>query len=342
MIKTQINRIDRRLTKDFPFLEFFASRPPGQDVRRPTWSLFVLIVFMLITVVSPQASAAENNAGAPDAKAVELAKSIAAGLQTASNRLDEIGKREDTRQLFIAGDKDALAAHADSLVGEFDSALKLRLLLPGQYDVDRESSPPLGYASLDLLRKSETSAAPVPAEIHGFGGANAHIVLVRRAVDAEQKLIGLLHLSLSPDPFIKLTGIENDYAELNQATDKGILIMNKAGNLGSRKEQPLKADIQGTRWHIAYWKGNMAASIEIPEIVESSLNGLPLLPMLLAVIIAGTAIAGYWYFRKTRSVSGEDAVKTVEATSEIVFGGAIKAIMEGKHPGLEKLIPELP
>jgi len=322
----------------------------GIFFRRPVShmgrNMLVLAVFVLVMGAPPYslpAHAADKASGTSNSKAAELAETIAAKLQTAATRLDEISKREDIRQLFVAGDKDALAAQAETLAGEFDAALKLRLLLPGKYDLDKESKPPLGYASLDLLHKAEKATTPLPAEIHGFGGTDAHIVLVRRVVDADQKLIGLLHLSLSPEPYIKLAVVERGYAELNQATDKGALVMNKAGEKGARKGEPLKADIRGTQWYIAYWKSDsLAGSLKMPDAMPDTFDHLPLLPILLAIIVIGAAASGFWFYRRKKGGAGEDEITTVEAGPVLVYGGAIKAIMEGKHPGLEKLIPDLP
>ena len=346
MKKMQRTPIDRRLMKEY-FLPVHTGTGPEGFCILPAGNRFFLAVFLLAMVFSPclwtPVHAAEKAGGIPAAKAAELAGAITARLKSASDRLDDISQREDVRQLFVAGDKDALEAQAGTLAGEFEAAQKLRLLLPGQYAVDRESRPPLGYASLDLLRKAEQSTTSLSAEIHGFGGADAHIVLVRRVVDADQKLIGLLHLSLSPEPYIKLDGVESGYVELSQATDKGALVMNKVGDKGLRKDKPLKVDIEGTRWHINYWKSDsVTAAIKVPEVMTEHMEGLPLIPILLVVILLVLAAAGYRFYLRKRGGTGEDAVKTVEAGPEVVYGGAIKAIMEGKHPGLEKLIAEFP
>lgn len=305
--------------------------------------VFVSAVCCLLFVAAGwvEVYAAEKNEGTPNAMAAELARGIAGKIRSASKHLDDISKKDDLRQLFSAGDKAAMDAQAEALAREFDAALKLRLLLPGQYDVEPNANPPLGYASLDLLRKAEKSSNPLPAEIHAYGGPAAHIVIVRRVEDADKKLIGLLHLSLAPETYLRLTGTDAmaGYVELNQATGKGALVLNKAGEKGFRTGDPARAEIKGTRWNIAYWQGSAPGSDASSGVAPSDRGSVPFVPIIMAVVIIGMAAAGYLFYRRKKNVDG---AKTLEAPTEVVYAGAVKAIMEGKHPGLEKLIPDLP
>ena len=285
--------------------------------------------------------AAEKNGGAPEARAAKLAGDIAAKIQAASNHLGDISKNDEIRQLFRVRDQAALDAQAEALAREFKGVLKLRLLIPGQYDVEPDAKPPLGYASLDLLRKAETSLSPLPAEIFALGGPSAHIVIVRRVEDADKALIGLLHLSLAPDTYFNLAGMAG-YVELNQVTDKGTLVISKAGDNGLRTGAPARADINGSRWNIYYWQGVAPESGMLAVVAHPKMDGSPLVPILIAVIFIGIIVAGFLLYRRKIIAGGNDEIGTVKAGPVIVFAGAVKAIMEGKHPGLEKLVPDLP
>ena len=279
---------------------------PRQHAWRSVIALALLCLSMAIAG-SLSAYAAEQNAGSANAQAAQLADSVSTKLQQAFSHLDEISKKEDLRQLFIAGDKAALAAQAETLAGEFASALKLRLLLPGQYDVEQDAKPPLGYASLDLLHKAEKSTTPLSAEIHGFGGSNAHIVLVRRVEDAAHKLIGLLHLSLAPELYIQLGGAEaiKGYAELSQDTDRGALVLNVKGDTGVRKGEPVKIDIRGARWHVNYWNDSAAYAFKAPVIKLPGTDDLLSLSMLIAAVIMILAAGGYLVYRKKKKYGGK-------------------------------------
>src|SRR3990172_6173713 len=129
--------------------------------------IFVFAMFCLLYAGAGwvEAHAAEKNGGSPEAMAAKLAGEIAGKIQSASKHLGDISNNDGIRQLFRTGDQAALDAQAGALAREFDGALKLRLLLPGQYDVEPDAKPPLSYASLDLLRKAEKSSNPLPAEL---------------------------------------------------------------------------------------------------------------------------------------------------------------------------------
>jgi len=317
------------------------------SVQSPESSVFVPAVFCLLFVLAGGAeayAAAEKNADSSNSIAAKLAEDIAGKIQIVSNHLDDISKKDEIRQLFLAGDRAALDAQADALVWEFDASLKLRLLIPGQYDVEQDANPPLGYASMDLLHKAEKSSTPVPAEVHRYGGTVAHIVIIRRVEDADKKLIGLLHLSLAPETYLQLTGMESvaGYVEVSQATDKGALLLSSSGKKELRKGNPAQVDIAGTRWYVSCWQGKASNSGKLSSVALPKMDSLPLVPIMMVVLTIGVAAAGYLFYRRRKTAREEDEVKTVEAGAEVVYAGAVKAIMEGKHPGLEKLIPDLP
>jgi phosphomannomutase/phosphoglucomutase len=309
-------------------------------------SVIVSAMFCLLCVVTgwTEAYAEENHADSPNYMTAKLAGDMAGKIQVAAKHLDVISKKGELRQLFIAGDRAALDAQAGALASEFDAALKLRLLIPGQYDVELDANPFLGYASLDLLRKAEKSSTPLPAEIHGHGGPAPHIVIIRRVEDADKKLIGLLHLSLAPETYLQLTGMEGvaGYVEVSQATDNGALLLSSSGKKEFRKGNPIKADITGTRWYITYWAGKASNSGKLSEMALPKMDSPPLVPIMMVMLTIVVAAAGFLFYRRKIAAGGEDEVRTVEADHEVVYAGAVKAIMEGKHPGLEKLIPDLP
>ena len=306
------------------------------------WSL----TLSLLLIAGWQAASSEDGAR-PEPDVILLAEGISTRLQQAAALLEEISKRDEVRQVFMEGDAKALAAEAEALGGEFDSPLKLRLLLPGKFEVDRESKPPLGYASVELLRKAEQSPEALPAELHNSGGEDAHIVLIRRVTNADQKLIGMLHLSLAPGTYLHLD-LEDSftgYAELVQDIAHKATTVYSAGNQDARMGDPRSADIAGSYWRLDYWPPPPPVSRELEEAMENSMASVtarPMIMMVAVVVLLGLAGGAYWYLRRQRMAGGGEPVATGEGLPEIVYGGALQAIMEGKHPSLEKLIPDMP
>ena len=267
-----------------------------------------------------------------------IAKDIQQPLHGISKQVGQITASPELKNLLQSGDEASLAAEADSIAAQIKPALKARLFTPGNYKLDREAKPPLGYASIDLLRKAgETGKNPV-VELHEFGSEDANIVMVRCITTGKGKLVGLLHISLDPEPLLKLpdlAGSINGYAELVQGRGKTGLVLKSAGNKQYRQGNPVSVNIAGTRWHLDYWPEGSLLSMNDGRGFSSTI-------MLygLVIIVLLCLMAGIWYVRRHRvAVAGPGEG---EDRGGVIYGGAIKAIMEGLHPGLEKLLPNLP
>ena len=269
----------------------------------------------------------------PNGASSSLANTIAGSLAVIDARLDELVKDPQLIALYGEGDKAALATQAERLAGDIPPALKVRLFLPGDYDLEPQARPPLGFASLDLLRQAETGGADPVTELHAPGGEDAHVVIVRRVVDDSGRLVGLVHVSLPATPYIRLEDRPppGGYIELIQEIGQKPMVLAQAGNPKLRQGNPARTRVQGTRWAILYW--GAAAQGEAGKAADFSLATAALILLLLVMVAAAS---GYVFYRRRL------AAREAGAALEVVYGGAIKAIMEGRHPGLERLIPGLP
>lgn len=216
------------------------------------------------------------------------AQNIAGGaserLAAYQGSLADLAARPETRGVFAAADPAALAAAGQRHARRFAGALKLRYILPGNYQPDNASFPPLSYASLDMLRQAETSG-DAPAEVHLHGTPAAHVVLLQPVNSAALAPAGFLHLSLDPTILDALLGsIEQDagYAELIQPVSGRTIVLATAGEAATRQGDATLADIPGARFKVAYWpQGSM-----ISAAIAGSGRWLPYLPTLL-VLLAG-------------------------------------------------------
>lgn len=254
------------------------------------------------------------------------AAKVAAFFADHAARLTETALRQEVIDLFHQGDKTLLAAEAARLQTEFPSALKLRFLLPGTYELDNESVPPLSYVGLDLLTAAE-GAKDVIVDAHLLGAGKQHIALARRVTDAGGALVGMIHLSLDAaliGEVMSGLSLPGGYAELRQADVPNPKAYGKTGDPAGKVGNPLIVPVKGTRFALAYWPPG--ANIETGE------NSL--LPVLLALIAAAGA-AVFIILRRRQAPAPA-------AKSEVLYYGAIEAIMKGAHPGMEKLIPHLP
>lgn len=306
-------------------------------------SVCILVIFVvggggwvLYSKISADTEKAEREAR--DTMARDVATQVQKNLGLVRNKLSALARDEQTIELFQQGvDEATILATSDEKQQLFDQALKLRYLKPGSYQFDDVSVPPLSYASLDMLKKAETTRQ-INAEVHLFGAANQHIVMIERVVNNAYELIGLLHLSLDVSLFeglMKDLMLNNGYAELTQRSAGKTLVLAKVGDAGIRQGEATTVSVNDTRWIIAYWSGG--TSVVAKD--EASSSGMPLMPIIIVLlVIAG----GVGFIMQKRGSSSAVAGASVSDDDLITYEGAVRAIAEGAHAGVEHMIPHLP
>lgn len=275
-------------------------------------------------------------AGAAAKEAAQgVASDVAAPFVALRAQLVQLGGSAEVIAAFEGGDPAALEALAERHAADFRAALKLRLLNPGNVELQPAAQPPLSFASLDMLRHVQESAAPVGAEMHLFNTPGQHIVLAAPALDGAGQLRGLLHLSLDAglaQQVLDEIGLKAGRAELRQAAGAKEVVFAATGAVAAGK--PVIVAVPDTRWNIAYFPAGGA----ITAAVDSSGGGGPA-PLLVGMVVLLVGVgAGAWFVLRGRS----GAVAGPDFAPGITYAGAVKAIMDGAHPGMEKLIPNLP
>lgn len=282
---------------------------------------------------SLSASAEKEELEARDTAARSIATDVQQNLEQLKEKLSVLAKDAQTIQLFQqdpdAATLNAVAAEKEPL---FDQALKLRYLKPGVYSLNDSEIPPLSYASLDMLNKAETTSQ-INTEVHLFGALNQHVVMIERVVNNAFELIGLLHLSLNVsllDDLFQGIKLDDGYAELTQRAAGKTLVLAKTGDKSQRHGAATTVSVNDTRWIIAYWSGS--ASLMSDDGTSSS--SMPIILIILVLLIIGGGVYFVLLKKGTSTSKGEGDLLTYE--------GAVRAIAEGAHAGVEQLIPHLP
>lgn len=302
----------------------------------------ILLVVIFVTGGWYLASAASAGVTAQaehkeSAAIAKQAASVADFFAPVNKQLEDLAGDPEIIKLFKTGDKNALAQEADRIAGKFPSALKLRLLIPGDYELDNAARPPLGYASLAMLNRAESTNDVIKPEVLLLGSDNAHIVFIRRVKDAAGKLIGLIHLSLGIGLLQQsLAGVSPSaaYLELEQTVGGKTLVLASRGDAGLKHGAPVTSTVQGTGWTLAMWSSTAATSTNPAGMNVTLIIGIIVLVIGLIGLLA-------WLSRRGLRSVADAAENGAGADSGVVYAGAIKAIMEGKHPGMEKLVPNL-
>ncbi len=183
---------------------------------------------------------------------VKVATAVIDSIGLIQKQLDTLAEDESVKALFIEADSVALESEGEQKMTVFDSALKLRLLLPGQYGIDKEAKPPLSFASVNLLERAEKADDNIVVEVHSFSGDDIHIALVSRVLDTDSNLLGLLLLSVPLsviEPAISTFDFAGTYIEIRQ----GAIVLGNVGHAKFRKGLPSFVGIDGTKWTALSW-----------------------------------------------------------------------------------------
>jgi len=241
---------------------------PGRFSLRSQMLLLILVGILLV-VVPPALVYLQTvlELKSAEQKQSELSASMFAGsyrqwVDRQASTAELVSKDPQLARLLTDGDKEALNAKAESLAYLFPSSVRVRLLPPGIDEVDLETSPPISYAALDMLKHSETQDTPPPVEVHMAGTPQQHINLVRRILDPSgRRIVGHLMVSFSMQQLQKLLGHGevNGYVELQQIAGATPLVLGSYGSADSGKGTPDSlAPITGSRWRVAYWASDQA------------------------------------------------------------------------------------
>lgn len=245
--------------------------------------------------------------------------------------------------LAIAADARVIAAMAqaqsdklDQLVADVSPDLphlqKLRLL-PVTTDQPRNNEmPPLTFTSIALLKEIAAGKKSPPLEAVLIGTDDEHLVLMASVSESQgednESVVGAVHLSIDPDlvrDVISAGAPADAFIQIRQGIKVDIA---SAGTKPAADAARKIVRINGSR---------LVAVIAAPGKVVAPDDGsgglmtswlVPAAGVTLLLLLGGLIMAR----RKPRSdkLSGGDAV---------VYQGAIRAILDGAHPGLEQLLP---
>lgn len=264
-----------------------------------------------------------------------LAQRFSSGVQKIAAPLDDAIDPVNLAELLNSGDEEGVAAKLGEISAADENVISARLLKPGYSKIDYEASPPLGYATLDLLRRSEKDGKAPPMEVHLKGKDDEHIALLRRIEGAEGVLLGHLIVYLKLDaleaPTAKFKLIEG-YAELQQTVPTGRpLILARMGDPSFRNPSPLLTTrIPDTAWRWVYWPKPAPRSMDpLADLPVKQIGGA-----LAAVLLCLVAMV---VVRRRQVAKQETPVTTTTAPKKpvVVNPEAIASVAPAESPGIE-------
>ncbi len=304
-----------------------AGEPASKTAKRlslRSQMLLLLLAGALLTAIPPlavyvQTEVTLREAGQRHAEQVSglLAGVVGQWVAAQAATAERAVKNPELARLMEQDDASARDAAAERLTGLFPTAVRVRLLPRGIEEVDLNTSPPIGYAAIDMLRYAETHDTPPPVEVHMGGTPQQHINLVRRILDPTGRhIVGHLMVSFPLQPLqAMLAKIPVDgYVELQQLAGMTPMVFASQGPAALRQQAdvpPMQSKVPGSRWQVAYWPMAIGAGSDI---------------LLIGAMAAGAAAAAalvllVWFvFRRVVAALRQDQVTALTIVKDMRDG----------------------
>ncbi|MGE0485101.1 MAG: phosphomannomutase/phosphoglucomutase [Gammaproteobacteria bacterium] len=260
----------------------------------------------------------------------EMAQGLAAAIETAITPYAEataaIAADSRVANALAADDAVTLAGLASELQPGLPQVLRLRLLPAATRDPRLDEHPPLTYASISMIRHAREGDGKPPMEIHLAGDTDEHMLFLRRVDDADGVPLGFVHLAVAPavvrDAFATVA-LGGAHGEVRQGPRLRVVTN---GPSPAADVPAISLPVRGTILSVAV---QSAAATAAP-----SEGGMPVaVPAGIAVAVLLAVVV--WLQRRPAVRVG-----TVRPSSDaVIYQGAIRAILDGAHPGLEQLLP---
>ena len=238
-----------------------------------------------------------------------LAYSISSQIQLFEKTVDQIAGDADVVAAVESGNTALMEITADRLQKFLPVALKVRILPANIEGIDEKQAPAMGYADLEMVKKTLTAKQPV---IIQGEGENRHLA-VTAGIKKGNQVIGVVLASLKFD-FIKeilsKAPVQEDFIEIMQGT----VSLAVSGNPDVKSNNPQQLSIgSNSAWQISYAAANTHEFSDL-GIMMGIIIGL-------AVLACGGLFFAYYYTTKLLK-SDQDTVLE-----------AVKHLMTGKELG---------
>ena len=257
-------------------------------------------------------SFASANAEANGAPIEDFIHALGDPVSAHREALVKLSDDETLASYFYASDAAARATHGTTLASALPGSLGVRLVPKGARKVDFTGMPPLSYAALDLVRESQRSDTPRPAEVHMVGRPEEHIAILRKVMVADE-LAGHVLAAFPVDTLSKAVtnaALDRGYVELIQRTARAQpAVFARKGDARLKDGAGTVNPIGRTRFNLVFWMPR-ETRVELGAFSE-------LLPVLgcVAILITGVLVGGLLAFRNKR-----------RAANQVMLGGAVSVV----------------
>lgn len=238
------------------------------------------------------------------ALATGLAYSISSQMQLFEQTVKQMAADEDVIKAIESGDAALIEKTTQKIQKFLPVALKVRLLPPTVNQVDERARPFMGYADLEMVKRTLTEKQS--AIIQGEGN-NRHLAMTASIKKGDQA-IGVVLASLKFDfiqEILNKAPINDNFIEITQAS----VTLGSAGDLGIKGNDSLQVAIINTPWLISY--------------VTADIHKISNISILIGLIITLTilsCVALFFGYQHMTVLLKSDQNKVLEAVKDLMTG----------------------
>jgi phosphomannomutase/phosphoglucomutase len=274
------------------------------------WRYVMVVVVLLTAIVGVgwhvyleiSEQAGQEQREKTDSTAIGTAAALSHTLNERFARYRRLSTDPAVVDAFASGDQARLRQLGDRFAAAEPEVRGVRMVPLGTREVDYSFSPPLTYASLELLEDSEqTGETPLP-EVQLSESKEGHIAVVGRVTGPDGRLLGHALVGVDPSMLQKVVTASapaTGYVELRQpVAGAKPVILARQGDASLAGGSAISRKIEGTGWLMYYVPAVRGARGALP------LEG-PWLWAGLALVVVLAAAVLVWALPRRRPTIGE-------------------------------------
>ncbi len=215
----------------------------------------------------------------------QIFSSVSARVQAMADQVASTAKSPELA-IALASQNEILIEQQQRLLSSlFPNASKVCLIAAAVDQPDPSACLPITFATLNSLRQAK-KVGSAPMGILALGTDKAYLLLAQRITDANELVVGVLLVAVTPDVVDTLLVEEyggQGYLEFQQGSKQLAKVMSKGDVQWKQGVASFTKAIPNSYWRLSYW----------PSSNKSSVLPIVLLASLLIVLVA------LWFLRET-------------------------------------------
>lgn len=245
-------------------------------------AVVVTMALGLFTLQSLDKAAADSNVAAVKSVSSALANRVAGEVASLHSQLRMLALSPSVAKALLAGGEAAQRA-GSGLQALLPGVLQVRLVPKGDVEPDPEGVAPMGYAGVDMLRRTFAGKTP-PVEVHQLSSGTPYLAIAV-PVRSAGKVVGGLFAAWPFKPIARQLALADAFpgeAQLRQGGAEGALLAS-TGDTGDLNRVAGSLQVEDSIWQLVYSVDPAESGGDHHLILSLMLGGV--LALILAIFL---------------------------------------------------------